>query len=198
MFSQNDEEVAILKYFGGRIGKLLDVGAYDGVEFSNSRQLLLNGWSGILVEPDARNMVKLMELYGSNNNVVLVQALIHYAPMLSAMWFERDRRWGSTAVPECREAHQIKSKEQGGGSVMVPSIFFNEIDSLGPFDFINIDTEWDDWHVLTSIPQLTLKKCSMICVEPCRIHPREDMRTILEHNGFKLYHETPENLLMAR
>src|SRR5262249_30227089 len=51
MYSQNDEESIITGYFGGRAGNLLDIGAYDGVSFSNSRRLIELGWSGALVEP---------------------------------------------------------------------------------------------------------------------------------------------------
>src|SRR5262245_12533077 len=44
LYSQNDEEGIIAGYFGGRTGTLLDIGAYDGVSFSNSRRLIESGW----------------------------------------------------------------------------------------------------------------------------------------------------------
>ena len=40
MYSQNQEEEVIVSYFGNKIGNLIDIGAYDGITFSNSRKLL--------------------------------------------------------------------------------------------------------------------------------------------------------------
>jgi len=52
MPSQNGEDVLIHKFFGGRrTGLYVEVGAYDGVGFSNTYFLDALGWEGILVEP---------------------------------------------------------------------------------------------------------------------------------------------------
>ena len=52
MPSQNGEDVLIHKFFGGRrTGRYVEVGAYDGVGFSNTYFLDALGWDGILVEP---------------------------------------------------------------------------------------------------------------------------------------------------
>ena len=52
MPSQNGEDVLIHGFFGGRrTGFYVEVGAYDGVGFSNTYFLDALGWEGILVEP---------------------------------------------------------------------------------------------------------------------------------------------------
>ncbi len=52
MPSQNGEDVLIHKFFDGRrTGIYVEVGAYDGVGFSNTYFLDALGWEGILVEP---------------------------------------------------------------------------------------------------------------------------------------------------
>jgi FkbM family methyltransferase len=52
MPSQSGEDVLIYKFFGGRrTGFYVEVGAYDGVGFSNTYFLDALGWDGILVEP---------------------------------------------------------------------------------------------------------------------------------------------------
>jgi|SRR5262249_2975260 len=52
MPSQNGEDVLIHKFFGGRrTGRYVEVGAYDGIGFSNTYFLDALGWDGILVEP---------------------------------------------------------------------------------------------------------------------------------------------------
>jgi hypothetical protein len=54
MFSQNNEEQVILNYFRDQAPAslhFLDIGANDGLNFSNIRQLALNGWNGACLEP---------------------------------------------------------------------------------------------------------------------------------------------------
>lgn len=67
-YSQNGEQLQVLKYFGSQRGTVLDVGANDGVLLSNSRALIELGWSAVLVEPAETAFAKLMEnnlVYGS-------------------------------------------------------------------------------------------------------------------------------------
>lgn len=51
MYSQNDEEAIIMRYFANRTGRLLDIGAADGMTNSNSLALIERGWRAVLVEP---------------------------------------------------------------------------------------------------------------------------------------------------
>lgn len=52
MPSQNGEDVLIYRFFEGRrTGLYVEVGAYDGVGFSNTYFLDALGWDGVLVEP---------------------------------------------------------------------------------------------------------------------------------------------------
>lgn len=54
--SQNGEDRWLDAYFGGRRnGFYVEVGAYDGVIYSNSYHFEQIGWSGVLVEPDPVN-----------------------------------------------------------------------------------------------------------------------------------------------
>lgn len=51
-FSERGQPAAVLRYLPPGVTRLLvDVGAYDGIQGSNSRQFLLNGWRGVLIEP---------------------------------------------------------------------------------------------------------------------------------------------------
>lgn len=49
-FSQYGEDLVIHDYFKGSSGHFLDIGANDGVTFSNTWKLSMNGWSGTYVE----------------------------------------------------------------------------------------------------------------------------------------------------
>jgi FkbM family methyltransferase len=76
MYSQNNEEQIIIDYFGDYKGNLLDIGANDGITFSNSRKLLELGWSGELVEPANIPYLKLKELCKENKKVKLHKVAI--------------------------------------------------------------------------------------------------------------------------
>jgi hypothetical protein len=54
MYSQNGEDTIALDYFTQKnteIRTLLDIGANDGITFSNSKLLIKNGWGAVLLEP---------------------------------------------------------------------------------------------------------------------------------------------------
>lgn len=52
MPSQNGEDVLVHRFFGGRRdGFFVEIGAYDGVGFSNTYFLEALGWHGVLIEP---------------------------------------------------------------------------------------------------------------------------------------------------
>ena len=62
-FSQNDCDWIIRKYFKDKFdGRFLDIGAGDGVTFSNTKLLYDMGWCGISVEPSP----SLCECFGKN------------------------------------------------------------------------------------------------------------------------------------
>jgi hypothetical protein len=50
-YSQNNEQEIILNFFNGRIGRYLDIGAFDGVAASNTLALAELGWQGTVIEP---------------------------------------------------------------------------------------------------------------------------------------------------
>src|SRR4029077_1746907 len=51
--SQNGEDRWLEAHFGGkRSGFFVEVGAYDGVNLSNTYHFEQTGWTGVLVEPD--------------------------------------------------------------------------------------------------------------------------------------------------
>jgi hypothetical protein len=48
-YSQNNEQEIILNFFNGRIGRYLDIGAFDGVSMSNTLALVELGWQGTAI-----------------------------------------------------------------------------------------------------------------------------------------------------
>ena len=61
-FSQFGEDVLIMKFFGGRVGFFVDVGANEPENLSQSFLLEQHGWTGILVEPQSSCCEKLRQV----------------------------------------------------------------------------------------------------------------------------------------
>lgn len=192
MYSQTDEEKHIVEYFGDFKGRFLDIGAADGVTFSNTRRLVELGWSGVMVEPSPYMFVKLMN--NTPRGIDLVNAgvglesgvtLFHACnDFLST--FDEDHRelWATRDKVDFRPMYaQVLTAEQ----------LFNAFP--GPYHFINIDVEGTNYELLPQIPLNTLG-CKCLCVE------YEDQEAgVMEHCqklGFKRLHKTVENLIFVR
>jgi FkbM family methyltransferase len=193
-FSQRDEEQYILKFFEGKIdGMFLDIGAYDGEVFSNTRQLALNGWSGVCVEPSRMVFPKLRELYKDSDKVECVECAI--GPYNGHVDF-----WDSAgAVGTAIEEHYNiwKDSQKDYKLISVPMITFMEFYKQFPYqyDFISIDCEGLDYEVIKSInPDETDTK--MFCVE--HSYNSSLIGAYLSNYGFKPIYANAENIIATR
>jgi FkbM family methyltransferase len=169
MYSQNHEESVILSHFGNYIGSLLDIGSNDGATLSNSRQLILNGWVGDLVEPSPRAFKKLMQLYNNNNSLTLHNIAITNEDK-QAVLYESDTHLNkgdvgllsSTVVSEMN-----RWQNETFTPVKVPGKRFASFLKMATFktyDFISIDAEGNDLIILQQM-NLDELKCSCLCIE---------------------------------
>lgn len=198
MYSQRDEELHILQWFSvkGEKGKLLDVGAYDGKTFSNTRQLLLNGWRGILVEPSPSVTPALHGLYDGNENVEILELAI--GEQAGTFPFQDSN---GDAVSSFDNAHVALWRDKAGiPFTEIPMTVITWEDLFGrvgrDFKFINLDAEGWSLDLLDILPIETLSLLEMIIVE--FDHEVERVKKRLEPFGFSLHHQTAENLIMVR
>lgn len=139
-YSQEGEEAFLLEHFKGRTGKFLDIGAADGIKFSNTRALAELGWSGVLVEPNPHQFVKLDALYLGNPKMTLVNAVV--APMERGLYtfYHSDQ----TVVASIDE-NLIKewSKNFRYRTWLAASVRISDIllDCGYQYDFVSIDAE---------------------------------------------------------
>ena len=82
--SQNRQDIFVVYAMNGmQGGSYIDIGANDGVTYSNSYMLEKQfGWSGLLVEPLKWLMPKIYEHRGANNNIL--NACVYNRTYLSA------------------------------------------------------------------------------------------------------------------
>lgn len=198
--SQNDEESVIVRFFGDRKGRFLDIGAHDGVTLSNTRRLAELGWGGVCVEPSPSPFVALMNTYRERPDVKLVHVAIGTNDW--ALRPIQDSR--GDFVSTFSESHRALWAASNAGRAGVP---FQEIDvgcvSLdvltlrhpGPYAFVNLDVEGINLDLFTCL-QLGPLGVELVCVE-YENHLAE-MDRIADSQGFGRIHVTSENALYCK
>ena len=169
-YSQNNEQEIMTNYFGSKLGRLLDIGANDGETLSNSRQLILNGWRGDLVEPAPIPFGKLTELYRENDKVNLHDvAVCDYSGMMN--FFVSCEHLGKG---DCGllSTLSLADKQKWEASTQYHEVTvqtftwkdFQTVSGSFKYDFISIDAEGYDLKILEQMDLLDLG-CSMVCIE---------------------------------
>src|ERR1019366_3413834 len=81
-YSQDCEQGAVFAALGGE-DKVratpqvcIEIGAWHFETFSNSRALIECGWKAVLIEPSPAPMIGLLDAYGENPNVTLINAAV--------------------------------------------------------------------------------------------------------------------------
>lgn len=86
-FSQNGEDGILCRIFeliGTEQRACCEFGAWDGVHLSNTRALLLKGWSGLLIEGNASKHAQLRANYRENDKVKCINGMIQSADDLES------------------------------------------------------------------------------------------------------------------
>lgn len=200
-YSQNSEEEIVLNYFGDFVGTFWDIGAFSGVELSNTRALAIKGWRGILVEASPTVFEKLAanyENYSSDQirlyNIAIgeetgVKTFYDNHNAVGTLHKEETKRWGeSQSFGEL----QVSCYDVWDFVDLVAEIDFNV------FDFISIDIEGSDIDVLK---QMDLGKlgCRCLCIEHNSVPERiETISNYCSQFGLKEIHRNGENIILAK
>lgn len=193
-FSQNDEQDHILGHFLHEFhGRFLDIGAYDGITFSNTRALLERGWSGIYVEPSPAVLPSL-RIAAQGWPVAIVDCAVSDAAGELKWWDCADGVATSNAGHRKRWASQVTYQPCTVKAITPPQL----IDLTGTdFNFVNIDVEGCNLDVVQLMPWERLDKCSLVCVEHDRNIP--NIKSHLRRFGFvNEVTWNAENLLLSK
>ena len=202
MYSQNNEEQIILKYFGTNYkGCCLSLGENDGITFSNVYKILSIGWKGLLVEASPNVFIDLEKLYRNNKNVQLLNVavgmfnedIIFYESgtllnkgdisLVSTIDEAELKRWGKTKfTPKEVKCYDFKTLLKHS--------------EYKTFDLISIDIEGMDYKVLTQM-NLTDLECKMLIVE-YNGKNEKDYVDYAAKFGMKLHSKNLENLIFLK
>jgi FkbM family methyltransferase len=153
--SQHGEQAHILKFFGERKGRFLDIGAFDGVTGSNTRALAELGWSGVCVEANPISFARLMELAAGHVQCVNA-AVADHAGLIGF----KDAGQLSSGL-----GHNVPKKfivREFDVAAITPAMIAARF--TGDFDFISLDVEGMDLEVLRELSPVT-EKASLLCIE---------------------------------
>jgi len=188
--------------FGGVAdGIFVDIGAHDGVAYSNSFVFeKLRGWRGICIEPNPpvfaqlavnRKCTTLNCCVSDSAGTVPFLRISGYSEMLSGMV--------ATYEPEHRERVERELKQFGGSSEMIPiqARTFSAIMAESGFaevTYLSIDTEGSELAILQSID---FKRFFVhgITVEYNFDHVKTRMISLMRANGFDFVQTLGHDLL---
>ena len=192
-YSQDNEEAIILEHFGGRIGRFLDIGAADGVQFSNTRALAEHGWHGVLVEPSPRQFMKLWDLYKDQSQFKLVNAALSDGSYFVEFHYSPD-----TVVNTINhEVHEEWSRDFTYWKWSLYTLpVYKLLENLpGPYDFISVGAEGESWLIAMELRPDVLG-ASLVCVEHDKHQSRGEAR--MKTLGYSKILENGNNTIWRR
>lgn len=201
-YSQNKEEEAILNYFKDFKGTFLSIGENDGETLSNVRQLALDGWCGVMVEPAPTAFAKLKKLYEANKKgcFYLYECAIgdHNGKATlydsGSLLNTGDTSLVSTLVQkETDRFKSVLSYSPIEVKVFKWKTFLNRL-YVKKFDFVSLDCEGVDADILD---QMDISEVKCLCIE---WNGKVELKTRFDKKmeGFKIIYTSAENLIYAR
>jgi len=198
--SQYGESDQIARHFGARIGRFLDIGAYDGITFSNTWPLALSGWSGVCVEPAPGAFVALMNNYQGNGLVQLVN--VGLAPVAGLYQFWANAEAGGTdALSSFRYEHVKRFPHLPWREMWAYAVTWDTLLRAheGSYQFVNIDVEGMNPEILTGLcDRMAIVQPEMVCVELDPAAETDWMKWKLERAGLSKQEVVGGNLLASK
>jgi hypothetical protein len=180
-YAQSGEDLCVVKYLrdaGIARGRLLDIGACDGILYSNSLLLIEMGWRGVLVEASLVAFGALLDFYDDDaHDVELVHAAIGAADSL-AEWHEHSG-FDITGARMRSAASSLVAEQVAHMKRIQPPEYTNEWRSFWqpvlsvpsllkalppPYAYVSIDTEGNSVEVLEAM-DLGAMGTVIACVE---------------------------------
>lgn len=195
-FSQAGEDIIVSFLLdiicGSKEKKYLDIGASHPFKFSNTLLLYKNGGSGTLVEPDPFYASMLRKKRPRDK--VLQCGVHHLAKKEADFYLLNSSTLNTFSKKEMLRCLQMGHSLRKIIKVEVKNI--NEIlESVGEFDFLNIDIEGLDLNILKMIDWVKYRpKC--VCVETVIYEKNKkpkklsNIAKLMHNNGYILFADT--------
>jgi len=197
-YSQYNEEIFLIEFFKNITnGVLVDVGAADGINNSNSRRLIEIGWGGLLIEPNINNFNKLNELYSNHVNIFLENVGCGNETIKNVNFYidknddyQQLSTFSNKQVKKCKTIYNCDF-------INVNIDIFNTTEILKKYNlkkinFMSIDTESYDLNVLKGI-DFEYFDIDLICIEDWS----EELDDLLKNSNYNIVHKT-QNIFYSK
>lgn len=198
-FSQYDEENIIDSFFKKKKdGFVVEIGAADGINNSNSRKLILDGWSALLIEPNPNNFSKLEKLYPENDKVKILnlgcsntteENINFYVDQNDE--FEQLSTFSLEQVQKCKEMYGCEFIEKRVDVVKTSDIFLKN--KISKINFLSVDTESFDYKVISGI-DFDKVEIDLICVE----HLNSELENLLFNLNYVIFGRNIGNTFFSK
>ena len=151
-YAQQEEDIVIQELIGS-VDKFIDVGAYDGIKYSNTFLFALQGAKGLCFEPVSSTFFKLDRLYLFNSRVVCINEGISneektleiksYGPLSSIDETKNERHRNLVNFDDNAPIQKI--------AVRPLNYWLSKYSDLWHLDVISIDVEGHELRVLEGI-----------------------------------------------
>ncbi|WP_395052153.1 FkbM family methyltransferase [Flavobacterium sp.] len=190
-FSQfkQDKFINEVIFYNKKFGFFIDIGAHDGVNINNSLFFeRYRNWKGICIEPNPnvykelvknRKAININKCIGNENKKVMFTQITGYSEMLS----------GITDNYHSNHVERIDSliSKKGGikSEIEIDMITLDTIEEAknNDIDFISIDTEGNEYDIVTSI---NFKLLNVKCLVIENNYNDNRISSYLQSSNFKL------------
>lgn len=181
--------------------RFLDIGAFDGIGFSNTRLLFEQGWSGICVEPVMKNYQKLEILYRGTNVITIRAAATDYVGEMeiNVATIPWAQDWGSDVSSSSNDIVERWS-DYNWEKEIVPATTIDEIlekNNIVQIDFVSIDVEG---HEMSVLREFTLQKYQplLLVVEYSTKEQRHELVLYMERLGYVSWVDNGQDVLFVQ
>jgi len=198
-YGQYGEDAKIFPLFQGQSnGFFVEVGAMEGIRFSNTYLFERLGWQGICVEPHPRYFALLKK---NRSRAILVSAAVGKEDKEKVNFYLNYRGSLSSLDNSLEKFFQTHYSQWFGGysKIQVPMMTLNTLLSANHvpagFDILSIDTEGTDWEVLVGFdiryyaPRVIIVEISI---------RKERVHQYLETHGYILACTNPSNAIFCK
>ncbi|WP_167527580.1 FkbM family methyltransferase [Desulfosarcina alkanivorans] len=201
--AQYGEEVVLWRYFKNKKrGFLVDIGAADGVRYSNSRYLIkYYDWRGILVEPHPEFVKRLALLYDDQPDIsICPYAIAEKEEIRPFFMYGKDKH---AQVSTLSENFRDRAIARHGDKYLPPIKIqtkpirnvLQELNSPREIDFMSVDCEGTDMQVLRSMDWENYR-VKLVCVEHSM--ERDGLTQFMQQKGFAFFDATEGNSFFFR
>lgn len=192
-YSQNNEQEIILSYFGSKVGRFVEIGAYHPIVLSNTRALVERDWQGKYIEANQKHYEHFKSFYQNMNWIECIHAALSNDDK-PVIFYPCDDAVSTTSIE-----HKIKweTTVPFKEPVIVPAYTIEQLEkeTMG-YDFLTLDTEGTSYALFSQMSNNYIDSLKLVCIE--HDGHLKDINTRLSRLGFKNLLVNGENVIYGK